>query len=110
MSKASYIEDLHKSHIDERSARWHRAFSPYKNRGKDRWDEVRNAHNRNRISQDRRSVGKSNKIGTRRSGKGMCGFLLELSELAQITRGNRKEIGMPARVYRISHKGEISYE
>lgn len=110
MSKASYIEDLHKAHTDERSARWRRAFSPYKNRGKDRWTEVCNAHNRNRIRQDRRSVGESNKIGTRRSGKGMCGFLLELSALAQITRGNRKAIGMPARVYRISHKGEISYE
>ncbi|ANJ92463.1 hypothetical protein [Serratia plymuthica] len=109
MSKQTYIEDLHQSYLKELQVRRRLTFSPYKYKEKDRWLEVCNAHNRNRARKARRSIGKGNKIGGRRTGKGMCGFLLELKMWAEITGSNRKAIGMPQRVYRISHNGIISH-
>lgn len=108
MSKQTYIDDLNWSYLKELQVRRERTFSPYKDRGNDRWLEVCNAYNRNRERKARRSVGKSNKIGGRKTGKGMCGFLLELNMWAQITGNNRQAIGMPKRVYHISHSGVIS--
>ncbi|HEI8866137.1 TPA: hypothetical protein SLG40_001624 [Serratia odorifera] len=110
MSKQTYIEDLHNSYLKELQVRRYRTFSPYQGMGNDRWLEVCNAHNRNRTRKARRSIGKSNKIGGRKTGKGMCGFLLELKMWAQINGSNREATGMPTRVYRISHSGVISCE
>ncbi|WP_262120750.1 hypothetical protein [Serratia ficaria] len=110
MSKKTYIEDLNHSYRKELQTRRLRTFSPYKDRGNDRWLEVCSAYNRNQTRKARRSIGKSNKIGGRKTGKGMCGFLLELKMWAQITRNNREATGMSKRVYRISHKGVIRKE
>ena len=89
MSKATFIGDLHDAYIAELSARRERTYAPYKNMHKYRWVEVCNAHNRNKIRSGRRSVGKSNKFNTRRTAKGMCGFLMELNMWAMICRNNR---------------------
>ncbi|AQT55396.1 MULTISPECIES: hypothetical protein [Serratia] len=109
MSKQTYIEDLQHSHLQELQARRYRTFSPYRHRGNDRWLEVCNAHNRNVMRKARRSIGNSNKIGVRKTGKGMCGFLLELKMWAQFVNGNRQNSGMPKRVYRINHRGVITH-
>ncbi|WP_421412634.1 hypothetical protein ACOMDM_13685 [Serratia plymuthica] len=110
MSKQTYIEDLHNSYLKELQARRLCTFSPYKDRDNDRWIEVCNAYNRNQARKARRNVGKSNKIGGRKTGKGMCGFLLELKMWSGFTGRNRESLGLPKRVYRISHKGVISCE
>lgn len=89
MSKVTYLNDLHDAYSAELSVRRERTHAPYKNKHKDRWIEVCNAHNRNSIRSGRRSVGKSNKLGTRRTAKGMCGFLMEMNVLAMICRNNR---------------------
>lgn len=106
MSKQTYIEDLNHSYLKELQAHRLRAFSPYKDRGNDRWLEVCNTYNRNQTRKAIRSIGKSNKFGGRKTGKGMCGFLLELKMWSR----NRESLGLPKRVYRISHKGVISCE
>ncbi|HBC7448614.1 hypothetical protein ACTVKF_18515 [Serratia marcescens] len=108
MSKLTYIEDLHQSYLKELQARRYRCFSPYKSRGNYRWLEVCNAHNRKATRKARRCIGKSNKIGGRKTGKGMCGFLLELKMWSGFTSRNRESLGLPKRVYRISHSGVIS--
>ncbi|WP_241169870.1 hypothetical protein [Serratia marcescens] len=108
MSKQTYIEDLQHAYLNELQARRIRTFSPYKGMCQERWLEVCNAHNRNQTRKALRSIGKSNKIGGRKTGKGMCGFLLELNMWAQITGNNRQAIGMPKRVHHISHRGVIS--
>ncbi|MFP7605593.1 MULTISPECIES: hypothetical protein [Serratia] len=90
MSKATYLDALEKAHRIEQASRQLKAWAPYKNRGKDRWIEVCNAHNRKAQRKARRSVGKSNKVGIRRTAKGMCGFLNELNMLSQICRSNRQ--------------------
>jgi hypothetical protein len=110
MSKQTYIEDLHHAYRNELQARYIRTFSPYKGMCHERWLEVCNAYNRNQTRKSRRNIGKSNKIGGRKTGKGMCGFLLELKMWAQITRNNREATGMSKRVYLISHKGVIRKE
>lgn len=89
MSKVTYISDLHDAYIAELAVRRERTQAPYKNMHKDRWIEVCNAHNRNKIRSGRRSVGKSNKLGIRRTAKGMCGFLMEINMWAMICRTNR---------------------
>lgn len=110
MSKQTYIDDLNWSYLKELQVRRARTFSPYKDKGNDRWLEVCNAHNRNQTRKERRNIGKSNKIGVRKTGKGMCGFLLELKMWSGFISRNRESVGLPKRVYRISHKGVISCE
>lgn len=90
MSKVTYLDALEKAHRIEQASRQLKAWAPYKNMSKDRWIEVCNAHNRKAQRKARRSVGKSNKVGIRRTAKGMCGFLNELNMLAQICRRNRQ--------------------
>ncbi|XOQ10951.1 MAG: ANR family transcriptional regulator [Serratia liquefaciens] len=90
MSKVTYLSALNKAHLIEQISRRDKARAPYKNKDKDRWLEVCNAHNRKATRKARRSVGKSNKIGIRRTAKGMCGFLIELNMLTQICRTNRE--------------------
>ncbi|MFJ3266776.1 hypothetical protein [Serratia liquefaciens] len=108
MSKQTYIEDLQHAYLNELQARRIRTFSPYRGMCQERWLEVCNAYNRNQTRKARRNIGKSNKIGVRKTGKGMCGFLLELKVWSGFTSRNRESIGLPKRVYRISHKGVIS--
>lgn len=110
MSKQTYIEDLNHSYLKERQARCLRTFSPYKDRDNVRWLEVCNAYNRNQTRKALRSVGKSNKLGIRKTGEGMCGFLLELKMWSGFAGRNRDSLGLPKRFYRISHKGVISCE
>ncbi len=110
MSKQTYIEDLQHAYLNELQARRIRTFSPYKDKGNDRWLEVCNAYNRNQTRKSRRNIGKSNKIGGRKTGKGMCGFLLYLKVWSGFISRNRESVGLPKRVYRISHKGVISCE
>lgn len=109
MSKATYLDELNEAHRIERASRHRNARAPYKNKGNDRWIEVCNAHNRRVIRKAKRSVGKANKNGCRRTAMGLRGFLNELNIWAQFTGGNRQSAGMPKRVYRISHQGVISH-
>ncbi len=90
MSKVTFLDDLHKAYVAELTVRRERACAPYKNMHKDRWLEVCSAHNRKRILKARRSIGKSNKIGGRRTAKVMCSFLIELNMWSQICRSNRE--------------------
>lgn len=90
MSKVTYLSALNKAHLIEQISRQSKARAPYKNKDKDRWLEVCNAHNRKATRKARRSVGKSNRIGIRRTAKGMCGFLIELNMLSKICRTNRE--------------------
>ena len=108
MSKVTYLDGLNKAHNDERDSRHRNARAPYKNRGNDRWLEVCNAHNRRVIRKAKRSVGKSNKNGVRRTAMGLRGFLNELNMWSQVSGGNRNATGMTKRVYHISHRGVIS--
>lgn len=89
MSKVTFLDDLHKAYVAELTVRRERTHAPYKNMHKDRWIEVCNTHNRKMIRSNRRSVGKSNKLGVRRTAKGMCGFLMEINMWATICRNNR---------------------
>ncbi|OKP30174.1 hypothetical protein [Serratia fonticola] len=89
MSKVTFLDDLNKAYMAELTVRRKRACAPYKNMHKDRWTEVCNTHNRKMIRSNRRSVGKSNKLGVRRTAKGMCGFLMEINMWAMICRNNR---------------------
>lgn len=107
MSNATYLDGLNKAHTAERDSRHRNARAPYKNKGSDRWLEVCNAHNRKVIRKAKRSVGKSNKNGMRRTAMGLRGFLNELNMWAQVIGRNREATGMPKRVYRISHNGVI---
>lgn len=108
MSNATFLDGLNKAHTVERDSRHHNARAIYKNRGNDRWVEVCNAHNRRVIRKAKRSVGKSNKNGMRRTAMGLRGFLNELNMWAQIIGRNREAAGMPKHVYCISHNGVIS--
>jgi hypothetical protein len=90
MSKATYLDELNDAHRIERESRHRKARSPYKNKSNDRWLEVCNAHNRRVIRKAKRSVGRSNKNGVRRTAMGMRAFLNELNMLSQICRKNRE--------------------
>ncbi|MGX1958398.1 hypothetical protein [Serratia proteamaculans] len=109
MSKATYLDGLNYAHTVERESRHRKARAPYKNKNNDHWIEVCNAHNRRVIRKASRSVGKANKNGCRRTAMGLRGFLNELNMWAQVTGGNRESLGLPKRVYRISHEGVISH-
>ncbi|AXW87782.1 hypothetical protein CKQ53_12925 [Lonsdalea britannica] len=90
MSKKTYLHQLNEAMRIERESRHHKARATYKNKPKDRWLEVVNAHNRRLTRQCRRSVGKSNKLGVRRTAKGMCMYLNEIQSWSLIFRSNRE--------------------
>jgi ribosomal protein S20 len=90
MAKVTYLDELNKAWRSEYNSRRKRCHSSYKYGDKDRWVEVCNAHNRRVMRQARRSVGKSNKLGCRRTARGMCAFLNEIQMWSTICRNNRK--------------------
>ncbi|OCJ30613.1 hypothetical protein [Serratia sp. 14-2641] len=82
MSKATYLNDLTRAYERERNVKWQAANSPYKHMPKKRWQEVVEAYNRKQIRKCRRSVGKSNKLGVRRTALGMVRWLNHLESIA----------------------------
>lgn len=89
MSKATFLEALNEAHRIELASRHRKAQATYKNKPKSRWLEVVNAHNRRVIRHSKRSVGKSNQLGCRRTAKGMCAFLNEVQMSSTVFRANR---------------------
>lgn len=94
MSKVTFLNDLHTAYKNEILAKQERCNSPYKNMPKERWFEVCEAHNRRVKRQCHRSVGKSNKLGVRRTARGMAGFLREIQMWSEICRNNRRSGGI----------------
>lgn len=92
MSRVTLLHDLSCAYETERSSKWRKCNDVYKNRGKHRWLEVKEAHNRRVIKRAHRSVGKSNKLRTRRTALGMLRTLNYNDSLAQICRRNREII------------------
>lgn len=90
MAKVTYLDGLNKAWRSEYNARRERCHSPYKNSDKNRWVEVCNAHNRRVMRKARRPAGKSNKLGCRRTARGMCAFLNEIQMWSTICRNDRK--------------------
>lgn len=90
MGKVTYLDELTKAWQKEYRFRRKRCHSPYKNSDKIRWIEVCNAHNRRVMRKARRSVGKANKLGCRKTVRGMCSFLNEIQMWSTIRRNNRK--------------------
>lgn len=90
MSKVTYLPQLNEAMRIERESRHRKARATYKNKPKDRWLEVVNANNRRVFRSCRRSVGKSNKLGVRRTAKGMCVYLNEIQSWSLIFRSYRE--------------------
>ena len=89
MRKVSYLNDLSDAYRLEKNLLQGRCYSSYKNKPHDRWIEVMNAYNRKVIRKNRRSVGKSNKVGGRLTARVMCECLMEINMLAMVCRNNR---------------------
>lgn len=89
MAKATYLNDLLKAYEAERTAFRMKTFSTYKNKSQDRWGEITIAHNRKLIRRCRRSVGKSNKLGVRRTVLGRAKALHDINVMSHVCRGNR---------------------
>ncbi len=90
MGKVSYLKDLTDAYMSERVSKWEECNSPYKNKPLDRWIEVTKAHNRKVVRKHRRSVGKSNRLGSRRTALGMVRSLNYLNAMSEICRRNRQ--------------------
>lgn len=90
MSKSTYLDELNEAYRIEYESRWRNCNAPYKNMTKSRWLEVSGAHNRRVMRQARRSVGKANRLGVRRTARGMRAYLNEIHMLSSICRNNRE--------------------
>lgn len=97
MSKATYLQDLTRAYIREYKAKWKRTNAPYRNKDEDRWLEVMNSTNRKTIRRCRRSAGKSNKLGVKRTPMGMVRNLNYRDAMHQICRTNRRILEKEAR-------------
>lgn len=92
MSKPTYLNDLISAYRLQKSAIQKRCKSVYKNKPKDRWIEVCNAHNRSVIRHAKRSIGNGNRNKCRRTAEGMANFLVEVQMWSTICRNNRNAI------------------
>lgn len=90
MGKVSYLKDLTDAYMAESVSKWEKCNSPYKNKPRNRWIEVVNAHNRKVIRKHRRSVGKSNRLRARRTALGIVSGLNYLNSMSEICRRNRQ--------------------
>lgn len=104
MSKGTYIKELCEAHRIESNAKYRETQSVYKNMDESRWKEVCEAHNRQVIRKQRRRVGKSNKLGCRKTPLGMIRYLNYIGALAQICRNNRALVVRNGSIERGNHE------
>ncbi|CNJ04125.1 Uncharacterised protein [Yersinia aldovae] len=89
MGKVSYLNELTDAYMSEGANQREKCSSQYKNLPPVRWLEVMKAHNRKAMRKERRSAGKSNRLGARRTAIGMVRYLNYLNAMSVTCRRNR---------------------